>query len=536
MRTKLLLTIVVAALTIFNAYAQDYVEAGTAQSLIADAEAILDEKFNATDKETLTAAIQTLKGEAPDYTQESYDALDAAYTTANKSIAVYETILKTINKCALWTSNYEASITPMMEKYNNGQYSDKTSASTIYHAYQYNEIDALVDANAVDWTSLICNPSFETGDISGWFTVNRTDTGVKSTSDTNYAMSNSDGNYLFSSYGTNSENKVSQMIYDLPKGSYTLTAVVAGYEGETVYHTAAYTTPLLGGDGISASVLQRQKEPVIGQGPNTGILKSLIISFEDITGETSDLDIKVYNTKTLSSSDASFFRCDDFHLYKGTVLFIDENQNYDYTQEGTFNVILKRTIKENACNTILLPFSISQEEVENMFGEGSKVYEMDGVSGDGNNQSISFKLADGIPANRPCLLKAVNGGTEWNFLDRTVEAAEEATTTLTVEGAEMTGSYEELQVPLDSYVISANKFYVVNNEVTMKPTRAYMNVENADGTKSFNIIFSDGTTSVTELENGKVQISTGIYDLTGRRVEKPTGGLYIVNGKKVLIP
>ena len=33
-------------------------------------------------------------------------------------------------------------------------------------------------------------------------------------------------------------------------------------------------------------------------------------------------------------------------------------------------------------------------------------------------------------------------------------------------------------------------------------------------------------------ENGNVK---GVYDLQGRRVETPTNGVYIVNGKKILI-
>ena len=536
MKAKFVLSMMAIVLATATAYAQNSVDATTAQKLINDATSILSEKFNANDKDALNSALQTLNAEAPDYTQDSYDALNTAYTTAVKSVSVYATILATIEKCALWTSNYEASIVPMLEKYNAGQYSDKTTASSIYHAYQYNEIDALVEANAIDWTTLICNPSFETGDISGWFTVNKTDTGVKSNSDENYTMSNADGNYIFSSYGTTAENKVSQMIYDLPKGTYTLTTVVAGYEGETIYNTAAYTTPLLDGDGISASVLQRHKEPVIGQGPANGIRSSIVISFDDITNSTSDLDIKVYNTKTLSSSDASFFKCDDFHLYKGAVVFIDDQYDYDYTQEGTYNVILSRNIKAGQCNSLILPFSVSQDEVEEMFGEGSKVYEINSLSRKYGSQSLTFELADGITANQPCLLKAVNGGSEWNFFDRQIMPSDDALVVSEVDGAQITGSYKEVEVPLESYVVSNNKFFVVNNAVKMKPTRAYVNVENADGAKAINIIFNDEATSVTELANGNVEISTGIYDISGRKVVKPTSGLYIINGKKVLIP
>ena len=50
----------------------------------------------------------------------------------------------------------------------------------------------------------------------------------------------------------------------------------------------------------------------------------------------------------------------------------------------------------------------------------------------------------------------------------------------------------------------------------------------------FTLTYTDSTTGISEVEteNGKVK---GIYDLQGRRVENPTKGLYIINGKKVLV-
>jgi hypothetical protein len=57
---------------------------------------------------------------------------------------------------------------------------------------------------------------------------------------------------------------------------------------------------------------------------------------------------------------------------------------------------------------------------------------------------------------------------------------------------------------------------------------------NAQGVKSYSLRFEDGTTGIegVEVEN-EVK---AIYDLTGRRVEAITApGIYIVNGKKVLV-
>ena len=41
-------------------------------------------------------------------------------------------------------------------------------------------------------------------------------------------------------------------------------------------------------------------------------------------------------------------------------------------------------------------------------------------------------------------------------------------------------------------------------------------------------------TGITEVEGENAEVK-GIFDLSGRRVENPTTGIYIVNGKKVLV-
>ena len=55
------------------------------------------------------------------------------------------------------------------------------------------------------------------------------------------------------------------------------------------------------------------------------------------------------------------------------------------------------------------------------------------------------------------------------------------------------------------------------------------------GAANFSFRFGEGTTGISEVkgENGEVK---AIFDLTGRRVEAITApGIYIVNGKKVLV-
>ena len=91
------------------------------------------------------------------------------------------------------------------------------------------------------------------------------------------------------------------------------------------------------------------------------------------------------------------------------------------------------------------------------------------------------------------------------------------------EGAEVAGMYKA------AIGEDATKFYNAGH-------KAYLAVDanKAQGVKSYSIGFGDGTTGVEDVvvEN-EVK---AIYDLTGRRVEAITAaGIYIVNGKKVLV-
>jgi hypothetical protein len=53
--------------------------------------------------------------------------------------------------------------------------------------------------------------------------------------------------------------------------------------------------------------------------------------------------------------------------------------------------------------------------------------------------------------------------------------------------------------------------------------------------RELSIVFDDETTGIHSIDNGKLTIDNSVYDLSGRRVAKPTKGLYIVNGKKVAV-
>lgn len=73
------------------------------------------------------------------------------------------------------------------------------------------------------------------------------------------------------------------------------------------------------------------------------------------------------------------------------------------------------------------------------------------------------------------------------------------------------------------------------NGVNINPFRAYISIPVSQGApEMLNIDFGGNTTGINTV-NGEGLTVSGYYDLQGRRVAQPAKGIYIVNGKKVVV-
>ncbi|MBR4968004.1 MAG: leucine-rich repeat domain-containing protein [Bacteroidaceae bacterium] len=85
----------------------------------------------------------------------------------------------------------------------------------------------------------------------------------------------------------------------------------------------------------------------------------------------------------------------------------------------------------------------------------------------------------------------------------------------------------------------APMFYPFEDGTTLSAGKAYLQIPTAwlpaTAQKSLSARFDDGeTTDIDELKGESGEVKT-IYDLSGRVVENPTSGIYIIDGKKVII-
>ena len=181
---------------------------------------------------------------------------------------------------------------------------------------------------------------------------------------------------------------------------------------------------------------------------------------------------------------------------------------------------------------------------------------------DMNLYHLTFKVVEGenIPAKEPLMIYSPKQWTcaMYNTVDETdanfkLEMTNPFTTTVTVENEQtskvrMIGKYlgGEKLVKWDFYFMS-DKFWRVpddDNAATMGSFRCYWKVDR-DGIKqdvaSFSkMSFGDNTpTAIEGIETEPTKVQVEVYDLNGRRIyqkkESLPRGLYIINGKKVII-
>lgn len=262
-----------------------------ATSILSSVEKLDDAVYNADDKSALATAKSNFENNK---TLENYNTLNAALIAAQESVDIYANLNTAITNIEGWTA-YKTSVTdPIRAKYTNGEYTDETTAADIYSVYQAAEMAAIVEAEGTDYTSAILNPSFETGDLTGWSAESRNDTGVKANSNSTYTTSNVDGDYLFNSWGGSAENNVYQTIPNLPAGTYALSALVAGFNGEELVISANEET---------ASI-------TVAGDKTIGYTATVVFTLD----AASNVLIKASNTKSQSASDASFIKADNFTL------------------------------------------------------------------------------------------------------------------------------------------------------------------------------------------------------------------------------
>lgn len=167
--------------------------------------------------------------------------------------------------------------------------------------------------------------------------------------------------------------------------------------------------------------------------------------------------------------------------------------------------------------------------------ENTKAYVATKVEAQGESDVVVLNEIDAVPAETAVLLKTTNETQEGYSM--TLTKASNVPTldiiNLLKPAGESSPNYSKV------YRLGANDagvgFFEYTKEAA-KPDVVVLDVDaSSAGARSLNIAFADDEATAIHNVNDNVNLNKVVFDLQGRRVLQPCKGLYIVNGKKVVI-
>lgn len=305
---------------------------------------------------------------------------------------------------------------------------------------------------------------------------------------------------------------------------------------------------------MSNGILKVASNPSTVIGAHEGVLVYIPVEAEGgltsgdvLNGKLSDVVFAHANASTANLADVNFT------ITIADRIVLDENSEIaPLATSGDVAVKVQRTIKANSWSTLCLPFDMEEDQVKAMFGNDVKLEKFksyDIVKSGDNVTSITINfqevdLGDGFTANYPYLIKVSKDITEFSLTatidpDDDIKQAFSKTSSGVKKKGEFIGTYQaNTSVPENALFISGDKFYYSNGKTKIKAFRGYfildhvINVNNGNTRIGLSI---DGETTGINTVHGLGIKANGTYDLQGRKIENPKKGLYINNGKKVVV-
>lgn len=229
---------------------------------------------------------------------------------------------------------------------------------------------------------------------------------------------------------------------------------------------------------------------------------------------------------------------------KQQAVTLDEAQNYERpTFTGSHvDVTLKRKLYADEWNSLCLPFSLSAAQIEELWGEGSKVAILTGDS----ETKLSFSICEAIEAGKPCLLEPeiVNTTDHTYEIKNIVVSTWENNSELqyVAGNTRIKGFFSPTTVKEGTYVLGeSNKMYHLVKDMEAKGFRCYFeHVAGRNSQLTWGI--DDNTTGIDGTFVTPQAPKVGnIYTVNGQLVRRNSTaaglapGVYIMNGIKLIV-
>ncbi len=207
----------------------------------------------------------------------------------------------------------------------------------------------------------------------------------------------------------------------------------------------------------------------------------------------------------------------------------------------------------NGWNTISMPFAMSEQEIEDVLGEGVRLERLVGVSQQGTEIVLNFQdcKAEGIRANTPYILYYPGEtGTKKLHVNATVENKQSKVTMSTGYGVDVTMGGTAVKTDgKNLYGIlvvnnsDANFTYIDNDQAFFYATRCYISIPGEQQfTLKANHLAAGEVTGINEIAADSDIVD--VYNVLGVRmahnikageVNNLTPGIYVVKGRKILV-
>ena len=236
-----------------------------------------------------------------------------------------------------------------------------------------------------------------------------------------------------------------------------------------------------------------------------------------------------------------------FSVYEAET--ISETSTAEPVDINDVNVLAERTIKANEWSTICLPFAMTEQQVKEAFGDDVELADFTSwqsikdALGNVTGISVGFTSVSAMEANHPYIIK-VSSDIE-NFLVEDVDISVAASPMKQVGTNEedyghFVGTYvADTAIPENGLFLSGNQFWYSKGLTKTKAFRGYfefadvLSDADASGAPKITISVDDMVTKIVDVTRDYEDNT--YYTLQGTKTSKPQRGVYIVNGKKVVV-
>lgn len=200
------------------------------------------------------------------------------------------------------------------------------------------------------------------------------------------------------------------------------------------------------------------------------------------------------------------------------------------------NVQLRRTLSTTAYNTMVLPFDMTQAQIESAFGTDAKVFSFSNTSG---IEVLFTTSTTGTKANVPFLLTTPTASGTF-YIDN-VTPVQSATPVAEGTTYNFTGNYDG-KITLDEgiWFLNNNTFYRSTGKSTLRGYRAYFTANDDNAKANAPRFYVDGVATDIKKVFTDAPDDGNVYNLGGQRVGSSADagvpqGVYIKENKKVVV-